>query len=406
MNPLEAKPPQLLPDDLRVLAFGASRTWGAGMPDRYDAYPWLLSKNASNLAIRASGPEYPSLCTYSMVGEQHDYDVIVLEFYMDTRNLLRLATRLRHRFPNAYIIFLRVWGPLQFIYQSDSDPKPVNFKDFMHIWREGNKELSIHDPEFRKYVLERTESSDWTFNTHPNSIERQDEALRKVNGILIEVPVPTDLRSGLVDYAHLSSPDLVHWSKAGHRNVATLIAAALKERKARRQELVQPWDSKDLCLSWYETGETSLRYSRDVVMKKFSTDRHAKGGSVNDYHGKYALESKYQGQNVIEIYNPDKAPASVFARFMTIGPPPSKYPKTLLRVSNGLSLPGGVEVNPAVKDYTHYVHINKLKNLGTIPPGNSTLQVIPKENSTVYPFRITGVVVTRLDPVDTLRVEV
>lgn len=41
---------------LRILTLGASRTFGATLKDRFSsAYPYLLSPNATNLAIRATG---------------------------------------------------------------------------------------------------------------------------------------------------------------------------------------------------------------------------------------------------------------------------------------------------------------------------------------------------------------
>lgn len=86
-------------NDLRLAAFGTSRTYGSGLglERKEKAYPYLLSKDANNLAIRAAGPQYPALCTYSMLGEEH-YDVIFLEYNMKADdNLLVLSQRLRDR---------------------------------------------------------------------------------------------------------------------------------------------------------------------------------------------------------------------------------------------------------------------------------------------------------------------
>jgi hypothetical protein len=85
-------------EQLRFVAFGTSRTHGAGLKNRNEqAFPFLLSKGAHNLAIRAAGPQYPALCTYSMLGD-NQYDVILLEYNMKVNeNLLRLGRRLRDR---------------------------------------------------------------------------------------------------------------------------------------------------------------------------------------------------------------------------------------------------------------------------------------------------------------------
>lgn len=103
----------------RILAFGTSRAWGSGLKDRHDAYPFLIAPNVSNLAIRATGCEYPSLCTMSMVGSDTDYDVILIEYnhvssVNEAKHFRRLALRLRHRFANATMIFIYAWSPFEY----------------------------------------------------------------------------------------------------------------------------------------------------------------------------------------------------------------------------------------------------------------------------------------------------
>jgi hypothetical protein len=46
-------------DTLRYLVFGTSRSWGVGPASRNLAYPYLLSKDVKNNAIRGTGPNYP-----------------------------------------------------------------------------------------------------------------------------------------------------------------------------------------------------------------------------------------------------------------------------------------------------------------------------------------------------------
>jgi len=82
---------------LEVLA----RTWGAKIPNRNT---YSASLGARDLGIRASGPEYPALYTYSMSSSSENneeyYNVIVLEHslkYFETaiRSLPILAQRLQ-----------------------------------------------------------------------------------------------------------------------------------------------------------------------------------------------------------------------------------------------------------------------------------------------------------------------
>ena len=48
---------------LRFVTFGTSVTHGAMMKDESQAYPFQLSPNTVNLAMRASDSSYPSMCT-------------------------------------------------------------------------------------------------------------------------------------------------------------------------------------------------------------------------------------------------------------------------------------------------------------------------------------------------------
>jgi hypothetical protein len=64
-----ARPP------LNILALGGSQTWGARLKNRYDAYPWLIGQpfpdHVDNLATRATGADYPSVCLESMIPRNH-----------------------------------------------------------------------------------------------------------------------------------------------------------------------------------------------------------------------------------------------------------------------------------------------------------------------------------------------
>ncbi len=64
-----ARPP------LNILALGGSQTWGARLQNRYDAYPWLIGQpspdHVDNLATRATGADYPSVCLESMIPRNH-----------------------------------------------------------------------------------------------------------------------------------------------------------------------------------------------------------------------------------------------------------------------------------------------------------------------------------------------
>jgi hypothetical protein len=79
--------PETLKRRLLVLSFGSSHTWGAGLEDpQNQAYPFLLGEpggHVLNVALRATGADYPSVCLQSMIphSDWMNFDVITLEFH-------------------------------------------------------------------------------------------------------------------------------------------------------------------------------------------------------------------------------------------------------------------------------------------------------------------------------------
>lgn len=378
--------------ELRYVTFGASRTWGAGMgADRFKAFPYILSDEVLNLAIRACGPEYPALCTYSMLGEDTIADVIILEYYLDAKNnLIRLAKRLRQRFPLATMIFLRIWGPFQYKYT------PTNEFAGLKKWLPEHSLESIWDEKFTSsMMLEKFE--DWEYNTDETIIDAQNEAIEASGGYLFELERPEDPRVALTDYAHFYSKDMVHLSVHGHAFVASSIRRMLLDLNVTRHDDVQPWIAIDQCDSWYEDGSTpSFALLHPMInMTKFSTDHSLKGTQrLEGGNGKFALE--ITGKTLwIRLHNALDQPADVFLRFMVEGPPPSRYPQT--RILLGPDDKEGVVIDPIIMDYNHMVHVNKVAKVGTIPPGYTVMRMIPLEPDKKDPFRITGIIITPLD---------
>jgi hypothetical protein len=378
--------------ELRYVTFGASRTWGAGMgADRFKAYPYILSDEVVNLAIRACGPEYPALCTYTMLGEDTIADVVILEYYLDAKNnLLRLAKRLRQRYPHATMIFLRIWGPFQYQHA------PTNEFAALKKWLPEHSIESIWDENFTStMMMEKPE--DWLFTSDQAVIDAQNEAIEASGGYLFELERPEDPRVALTEYAHLYSKDMVHLSVQGHAFVANSIRRMLLDLNVTRHDDVQPWVASDQCDSWYEEGSTptfALVHPM-IIMNKFSTDHSLKGTQrLEGANGKFALEITGTTQ-WIRLHNALDQPADVFLRFMVEGPPPSRYPQT--RILLGPDDKEGVVLDPTVADYLHMVHVNRVAKVGTIPPGHTVMRMIPLEPDKQDPFRITGIIITPLD---------
>jgi hypothetical protein len=274
-----------------------------------------------------------------MLGDEV-YDVIVLEFYIDAqRKLYRLAKRLRQRFPNAAIIFLRVWGPHQFRNNKEGLP----FREWMK--KHGAKDL--WDPNLRTILMEQSASDDWSFDGKPTAIQAQDAAIKVSKGLLFELPFPTnmDLRVALADHAHLYALDVTHFSKDGHALVAKGIQKILRETGVQRNDHVNPWPAVDVCEDWFGNGQTSgFPMSPDVKMAGFGP-------------GKYALEIRGP-VGWIKVKNPLPVPAEIHFRYMVTGPPPSKYPRTLFKVlGKGMDEnQKGIEIHPTTRQFGYRVN--------------------------------------------------
>jgi hypothetical protein len=70
---------------INILTLGGSVTWGATLEDRFKAYPWMVGNalggaHVDNMAMRATGADFPSLCIESLVEEagsaDRSYDLV------------------------------------------------------------------------------------------------------------------------------------------------------------------------------------------------------------------------------------------------------------------------------------------------------------------------------------------
>jgi hypothetical protein len=74
---------------LSILSLGGSVTWGATLEDRFKAYPWLVGHalggaHVDNLAMRATGADFPAICIESQINEvpssdERKYDLVSFE---------------------------------------------------------------------------------------------------------------------------------------------------------------------------------------------------------------------------------------------------------------------------------------------------------------------------------------
>ena len=156
---------------IQILALGGSVTWGATLPNRYDAYPWLLGKafnsnlptlgNAvdfkayvDNKAMRATGADYPSICLESIVSPTKSYDIILFDFVMNgTNGFPLLIQRLRERYPQAILIYVHIWSLVHLARHPVTKQKPRSVgldPTIDYIWSPDtfNPNLNEHDKRY------------------------------------------------------------------------------------------------------------------------------------------------------------------------------------------------------------------------------------------------------------------
>ena len=367
---------------LRYLTFGTSRTWGSGLDDRFkEAYPYLMSPDVTNLAKRATGPAYPALCTQSLVGTRL-YDVIVLEYYMDNANkIIKLAQRLRGRFPDALILFVKLWLPSR--YRNKTAPRG---KKSMKNWAKANGYDDHNSKEFKKFLTSETGPDDWDLLEKPDYGENVRAAADAVGGHMINLPNPINAHDAILSYGQYFLPDMIHFSPIGHDYIKQAIENAIKESQFfKRQNKVNPWAERDECDDWHESGKTKEYHSEELQMIEYS-------------NGKFALEVPPSG-GYIQLLNPMQHEAHVYLNFLTTGPD-KKYPKATLALKRKANFPHvmgqPVEVDPWNPDAQSDVHITDMVRVGTVPArGRPVLVILPEEGESDWPFRITGVAVAK-----------
>jgi CheY-like chemotaxis protein len=382
-HPLTRVPTKQKDDgSIRFLTFGSFDLWGHGLSDYNLAYPWLLDGNVNNAAVHHGGTALPAVCTESMTGEDV-FDVIVIDYFMQVATGLDvLAKRIRKRFPNALIVFVRRWNPSHIVYQgaSNSTSRQDNAITFLSKRRFGN----FHSDDF-KNALSETKPEDWKFD-HVNG--RNDriitEVMEAVGGRLIELPHPDDWNAmtALSSYMHLFNKDgPLALSERGHSVIASLIFQLVEHEKiaeksmAVRNEL-GTWGAGDFCQMWYTTGalDTSLQYSSKVKMKKFA----------DQWGDKFALEFPREGGS-ITVTNPFEFPRMLYLTYMTTGLAVELYPQ--IQIYLGKASP--VILDATTKKLDRFTHVPRTVAVGLIDPGKTVVRVVPINEKRAL-FRLTG----------------
>jgi hypothetical protein len=350
--------PETLMRRLLVLSFGSSHTWGAGL--RYpqsQAYPFLLGEpggHVVNVALRATGADYPSVCLQSMIphSDWMNFDVITLEFRSCGDNSFEfLLKRLRDRYPDAVIIFVHLWHPLYL--------------------RE--KELGL-----TPWQVGKNPNIDWTFiHGEPCASPWMISVAEKYGAYVYRLPenprVAFDNNWFQDDWHHLT--------EAGHLEIANGILEILfnHQEELFKYKFLGPVGLGDQCVSWHHNGGDGLPVYVDGVNIAEKTVMIESGN-------KYAVEidSLEGGVITFESNFDELVPVGLMIMSLIDG----NDSVAELRVNNQ----DPVKVDPNFNAHGHPgAHVSMLHQVGFAQKGSNTIS-IRIINARKRSFRVTGLV--------------
>eukprot|EP00542_Grammatophora_oceanica_P019051 CAMPEP_0194047156 /NCGR_PEP_ID=MMETSP0009_2-20130614/23590_1 /TAXON_ID=210454 /ORGANISM="Grammatophora oceanica, Strain CCMP 410" /LENGTH=448 /DNA_ID=CAMNT_0038692683 /DNA_START=42 /DNA_END=1388 /DNA_ORIENTATION=+ len=369
-------------DNLRVASFGSSSTWGANLENRFTAFPYLISPTVDNYALFAGGPNYPSVCLQTLIGEDKVYDVILLEYYLRAKEGLEaLATRLRERFPEAVIIFIKISGPFHASRrESETSTEPaMTFEQWRH---------TVSTPNGQKNELIEALKSDtgyWFFPDHQEADVKINTAARKVGGYQVHLPQDETPKETLRHYMRFfDCAEKTHLNEIGHSLVANLTSAIAREHVKNQQETDQvnagsrigTWGLGDSCHLWMTTGACNLEYASNYKLVEYDPDA-----------GKFALQ--LDGPGWINVQNPFDEPRTLYLSFIatsTIG----KYPVMKAKFE-GVNGHQEHLLEPYNAPDSHVVGVIRTLPVGVIPPNKAHTKIhFTPQSPGLLPFRLVG----------------
>jgi len=370
-----------MPRPLNILSFGTSQTYGHGLADRSNAYPYLITpypEHVDNLALPATAADHPSLCLESMIPMANDknYDLILFEYPSNQSDGLRLLLkRLRERYPQAVIMWVHVWhfiGRAR-VAGTNNGPAQAGFDpNLKWEWKEGD-----------------------TFSSSPNPARdciREICHLHEMKALLDEVDAVPFMMEQLKSPQEILdegwfAEDWHHLSQAGHKKVANGIAYFLQHYKPKdlwSQAFAQPkqlgsWALGDKCFNWFYSGDVQVSYSGAKLHCDEMTDPMSCTLDIDAREGgMVTFESDYT------------EPVPFAIGYLTKGFP-DIFPTVVVQVNNdprfrvNPDLDRTTRVNPkSVSMVTSYIQA------GYAVPGKNTIRISPTE-VTDKPFQLIGV---------------
>lgn len=335
----------------RILTLGGSVTWGSsGMTDRdrqYDRYtvqhyPALLGRDydVTNMAIRATGSDYPSHCIQSMIGD-NIYDVIILEFSLNgIRGLKLLLKRLRLRFPSAIIIYVDLYSlQIEIVDKDGKSPTGFDRRNISEDWKWG---------QLAEYHQRQTE------HYYKRIFEEE-------GGYIFALP----RHKKPIDSRYLFSPDMHHLSKEGHKIVANGIKDIVNNAPMKGYR-VNPWGVGDMCFNWFMTGDVPLQYSGEAFERQISPSKHTLG---------------FFGEGSIYVRNNFGRKVHLYLGYLIHG---DEYPRVVITIN-------GKQRKIVDPRFDAGGHVVRIQQVGMIDEGKSELKIVPEDGAKL-PFRLTSII--------------
>jgi len=393
-------------DKLNILTLGGSVTWGAAIPNRGQSYPNVLrdfdKHNVTNLAIRATGSDYPAQCISSMFrieeyNEESTYhpevpfDVIIFEFSINGMSGFDLLLkRLQERFPDALFIYIDLWSLRNGGAMDSTSARQLVKEAGGYVYFFGNKGTPLLPFEFRD--LPKYEIGSKT-NSPPDHIMQ------------------------------LFADDTHHISTYGHSLARFQVKTIIEQYgKIPMKPRLGSWHGGDKCRSWFEDGKVSdsLQIIDGAKLNEWDKEKH-----------KFAIELDAPRAVIEYTHNGDNE-APINFQFMTKSIDKwdvfsGLYPPVVVRITpavekientqeivSGFHAESNGEFHPNLKlisdtyrgpdDGWNFIssvnklmglrhfHITSVEHGGTLKPGKNYIQVYTLEKRK-NPFRLTATIV-------------
>lgn len=386
--PFEGKNPEHT-RPLRILAVGTSFTWAHGIPDRKQAYPYQITTHpefVDNIALPATGADYPAICIESMIpktedGRERIYDMIILEFSENqTDGLKFLVKRLRERHPEAVLLYVHVWAfvgevkekvtglfPLQYGLDASAEWEWVQNTDGVGFYKIGAHCIrEVCDKEQLENIIENP----------------------AVNGTVYFFPLPESPMQVLEEGWLVK--DWLHLSYVGHRKVAEGVVEFMKlhEDQLYSDKPLGTWNLGDTCYDWYYTPNQAklIRYEgaelhchnkNDPLNPDCSLEINQRTGGTLTFHNRFDA----------------KVPVAIGYKSRQF---PVLYPKVNLSLNGETAkfidpqYNRSTRTKAAIQLQNSPHHINAHYKIGWANPGENTIKITTAEEGP-EDFRVTGI---------------